>query len=145
MSQSARGAYVSVLCGWEPATSQIRVCIVLSALYATYLAYQAASTENRKMTDNYLSSVGFLSFLLATTALFDVLSIMDSADDNFSTCQMEHVSPLKEFVSSSTQLSPCSFLWFWLIPAFCMMSSIVVYLSQHVMTQFRKSIAIDGL
>ena len=96
------------------------------------------------MTDNYLSSVGFLSFLLGTTALFDVLSIVDSGDDNFSTCQMSPGSPIKEF-NSSTQLSPCSFLWFWLIPIFCLMSSIVVYLSQHVMLQFRKSIAIDGL
>ena len=99
MSHS-KDAYVSVLCGWEPATSQIRVCIVLCALYATYLAYDASKNENRKMTDSYLSSVHFISFLLATTAFFDILSIVDSLDDNYSTCHMEHGSKLKEWTSS---------------------------------------------
>jgi len=71
-------AHVSVLCGFETATSQIRVCIVLCSLYATYLAYSAAKQENRKMVDSYLSAVAFLSFLLGTTACFDVLAIFDS-------------------------------------------------------------------
>ena len=84
------------------------------------------------MTDSYLSSVGFLSFLLGTTACFDVLSIVDSQDDNYPTCQLEKGSRLTEW-TSSTQLSPCSFLWFWLIPLFCLMSSIVVYYSYNVM------------
>ena len=121
-----------MLCGWEPATSQIRVCIVLCALYATYLAHEAAKTENRKMTDTYLSSVHFLSFLLATTAFFDVLSIFDSQDDNYSTCELEKSSRIKEWVTG-TQLNPCSFLWFWLIPIFCLLSSVVVYMSHNVM------------
>ena len=78
VGSSKINANVSILCGWETATSQIRVCIVLCAIYATYQAYNAARYEQRKTTDSYLQSVGFLSFLLATTAFFDALSIVDS-------------------------------------------------------------------
>ena len=92
-SQSS-GAYVSVTCGWEIATSQIRVCIVLCALYATYLGYMAAKGENRKSTEQYISLIGFLSFLLATTSLFDVLAIMDSNNDNYTMCSLQHGSEL---------------------------------------------------
>lgn len=142
----SKGAYVSVMCGWETATSQIRVCIVLCALYATYLAYEASTKENRKMTDTYLSSVHFLAFLLATTSFFDILSIVDSQGDNYSTCHMEHGSKLKEWTSTSQNtIPPCSFFWFWLLPVLCFASAGIVYKSHTIMTQFRKSIAIDGL
>ena len=142
-SQLVSNAAVSVMCGWEPATSQIRVCIVLSSLYATYLAYQAASQENRKITDTYLQAVGFLSFLLATTSLFDVLSITDSQQDNFDTCSQTANSRIAQFTNS--EHPPCSFLWFWLISGFTMLSALVVFSSYNVMLNFRKSIAIDGL
>ena len=77
-ASQSHGAYVSVTCGWETASSQIRICIVLCAIYATYLAYQAAKNENRKSTDSYLQACGFLSFLLGATAMFDLLAIVDS-------------------------------------------------------------------
>ena len=93
-SSQSDGAFVSITCGWETATSQIRTCIILSALYATYLAYMAAKNENRKSTESYLSIVGFLTFLLGTTAMFDVLAIMDSYNDNYTMCSLSHGSKL---------------------------------------------------
>ena len=97
-SQTAN-ASVSLQCGWEMATSQIRICIVLCAIYATYLAYQAANLENRKNTDTYLQTSGFLSFLLVATAFFDLLSVIDSIDDNFTTCSLQHKSRLADFTT----------------------------------------------
>ena len=47
-------ATVSIQCGWESAKSQIRICIVLCSLYATYLAYYGAKRENRKEVESYL-------------------------------------------------------------------------------------------
>ena len=127
-----QGANVSIMCGWEPATSQIRVCLVLCALYATYLAYDAAWTENRKMVDNYLQSVGFLTFLLITTAAFDLLSIMDAQNDNYTTCNLEHGHKLAQWMPTGN--NPCSFLWFYILAGSCLLSACVVYSSQNVMT-----------
>ena len=41
-SSKTQNATASLQCGWETATSQIRICIVLCTIYATWLAYQAA-------------------------------------------------------------------------------------------------------
>lgn len=95
------------------------------------------------MTDNYLQSVGFMSFLLATTACFDVLSISDSKYDNWTTCHVERGSKLAEWTTDYH--NPCSFLNFWLLSVMCFASAGIVYASHSVMAQFRKSIAIDGL
>ena len=54
----------------------------------------AAKNENRKSTESYLSIVGFLTFLLSTTAMFDVLAIMDSYNDNYTMCSLSHGSKL---------------------------------------------------
>ena len=32
---------IGVYCGWETASSQIRICIVLAAIYNTFLAYRS--------------------------------------------------------------------------------------------------------
>ena len=141
-NSSVTGASVALQCGWETATSQIRICIVLCAIYATWLAYQAASTENRKNTDTYLSSTGFLSFLLITTAFFDAITVIDSIDDNFTTCSLQHKSRLTDFTSEG---KPCSFMVFWLIAGMCFICSLIVYNSHASMQRFRKVIAIDGL
>jgi hypothetical protein len=130
-SSQTSQAFVSVLCSFETATSQIRICIVLCALYATYLAYTAAKQESRKIVDTYLSAVAFLSFLLVTTSCFDVLAIFDSQNDNFTMCSLSHGSHLTQWTKQGT---PCSFLHFWLISIFCFASAIIVYMSHNIMT-----------
>ena len=42
---------VGVFCGWETASSQIRICIVLSAMYNTFLAYRSIVNESKKLAD----------------------------------------------------------------------------------------------
>jgi len=42
---------VSVFCGWETASSQIRICIVLSAIYTTFLAYRSVINESQALAD----------------------------------------------------------------------------------------------
>lgn len=47
---------VSVFCGWETASSQIRICIVTSAIYTTFLAYRAVMNESKTLADRFLHS-----------------------------------------------------------------------------------------
>ena len=46
---------VGVFCGWETASSQIRICIVLSALYNTFLAYRSIMNESKTLADRVSS------------------------------------------------------------------------------------------
>ena len=42
---------LGVFCGWETASSQIRICIVLTAMYTTFLAYRSVVNESRSLAD----------------------------------------------------------------------------------------------
>ena len=42
---------INLFCGWETASSQIRLCIVLSAMYTTFLAYRSVVSESRSLAD----------------------------------------------------------------------------------------------
>ena len=70
-----------------------------------------------------------MCFLLAITACFDALSVLDSFSDNY---------------QCSTEVQ-CDFTLFLAVSVVGMACSIVVYFSQFEMQNFRKSIAIDGL
>jgi len=73
---------VSVYCGFETASSQIRICIVLSAMYTTFLAYRSVVNESKSLADRFLNSSQLFVFILSITGLFDFLSIYDSQTDN---------------------------------------------------------------
>ena len=115
---------------------------MLCALYATYLGYMAAKSENRKSTDSYLQACGFLSFLLGTTAMFDVLAIVDSMNDNYTMCSLSHGSKLTQWTREG---NPCSLFSFYFVSLFCFASAAAVFMSRDVFEKFRKSIALDGL
>ena len=46
-----RMVLVNLFCGWETASSQIRICIVLSGLYVTFLAYRSVINESTTLAD----------------------------------------------------------------------------------------------
>jgi len=46
IGQEANNVDVGIFCGWETASSQIRICIVLTAMYTTFLAYRSIVNES---------------------------------------------------------------------------------------------------
>ena len=55
---------LGVFCGWETASSQIRICIVLSAIYTTFLAHRAVINESQSLADRVSKKPPFPSFLI---------------------------------------------------------------------------------
>ena len=117
---------------------------MLCAAYATYMAYNGVKGENKKSTETYLQSSGFISFLLLTTAFFDMIAIVDSQSDNTSHCNFEHGSHLRDIGALGDYIN-CSFMLYYLIVVLGMVSGTCVYYSNKVMANFKKTIAIDGL
>jgi len=52
---------MGVFCGWETASSQIRICIVLSAIYTAFIAYRSVINENKALCDRVSSFLFYLS------------------------------------------------------------------------------------
>ena len=77
---------VSVFCGWETASSQIRICLILATIYNAFLAYRSVTNESKTLADRFLNSSQLLVSLLIITGLFDLLSIYDSNTDNMGLC-----------------------------------------------------------
>lgn len=136
---------VSVYCGWETASSQIRICIVLSAIYTTFLAYRAVMNESKSLADRFLNSSQLLTFLLGTTGLFDFLSIYDSQTDNFALCDdsMPYDYPIHSTMKSYEM--KCYTGLFSLTGLMMLISSGGVYLGSIVMKRYRNYISIDNL
>jgi len=42
---------IGVFCGWETASSQIRICIVLSSIYTSFLAYRSVINESKTLAE----------------------------------------------------------------------------------------------
>lgn len=53
---------INLFCGWETASSQIRLCIVLSAMYTTFLAYRSVVSESRSLADRVRNILIILIF-----------------------------------------------------------------------------------
>lgn len=142
---SSRELDVSVFCGWETASSQIRICIVLSAIYTAFLAYRSVENESKTLADRYLHSAQLHMFLLGTTGLFDFLSIYDSQTDNFALCDD---SIPNEYPIHSTMKSyeiKCNTGLFSVTGILMILSSIGIYLISNVMKRYRNYISIDNL
>ena len=136
---------MSVFCGWETASSQIRICIVLSTIYTAFLAYRAVINESKSLADRFLHSSQLLTFLLGTTGLFDFLSIYDSQTDNFALCDdnMPYDYPIHSTMKSYEM--KCYTGLFSLTGLMMIISSVGVYLISIVMKRYRNYISIDNL
>ena len=144
-------SYISLNCGWETACSQLRICIVLSALYATYKAFLSIRDENKKDADSFLQAAPIIAFLLITTGLFDLLAVYDSGNDNYGLCQdfteakgfeFEKVGLLDLLQRSRIN---CGFNLFWAIGLLACICGCAIAHSIATMFKYRQSIAIGSL
>ena len=108
------------------------------------MAYGAARDENKKNVETYLQSSAFISFLLVTTAFFDMIAIIDAQSDNTPHCKFENGSNLRDLNALGDFIN-CSYMLYFMIVFLGMASGTCVYYSNKVMASFKKTIAIDGL
>ena len=94
--------------------------------------------------DTYLQAATFISFLLGTTAFFDLIATIDSINDNTPHCSFNPESNLRDVGAIGEQVN-CSFLIYYIIILLGMAASFTVYYSYGVLAAFKKTIAIDGL
>jgi len=148
---------IGVFCGWETASSQIRICIVLSAIYTAFLAYRSVVNESKSLADRvssfyllisfnqFLNSSQFFTFLMCITGLFDFLSIYDSVNDNYGLCFDPELKDYQVHSSLRSFVSKCSTGIFTLTGLMMIISSVGIWVTAQRMKKFRKFISIDNL
>jgi len=136
---------IGVFCGWETASSQIRICIVLSAIYTVFLSYRSVINESKSLADRFLNSSQLFAFLLCITGLFDFLSIYDSINDNYGLCIDPELKDLQIHSTLKSFNSKCSTGIFGLVGCLMIISSLGMWLTAAKMKEYRKFISIDSL
>ena len=136
---------VSVFCGWETASSQIRICIVLSAIYTAFLAYRSIMNESKALADRFLNSSQLFVFLLSITGLFDFLSTYDSIGDNYGLCVDTDKLDYKIHSSLISFTINCSTNQFNILGLLMIGCAAAIYYVSQEMKTFRNYISIDSL
>ena len=77
-----------IICPWENAISELRVCFIFGALLIVGLGITALSKEDKNLAEVHISSAYFFSLLLAIAASFDLYAVEDSIINNFSLCNL---------------------------------------------------------
>ena len=77
-----------IVCPWENAISEIRVCFVLASLMIMVLSLSSISKEDKKLAELSINASYFFSLLLAIAGSFDLYAIEDSRANNFSLCNL---------------------------------------------------------
>eukprot|EP00331_Platyophrya_macrostoma_P012225 CAMPEP_0176420348 /NCGR_PEP_ID=MMETSP0127-20121128/8558_1 /TAXON_ID=938130 /ORGANISM="Platyophrya macrostoma, Strain WH" /LENGTH=199 /DNA_ID=CAMNT_0017800937 /DNA_START=46 /DNA_END=641 /DNA_ORIENTATION=+ len=81
-------ASADVVCPWEIAVSELRVCFCLLALLSVGIGMYAVRRESKKYADLYYQAGLFLTVVLAISSLFDWISINDAKINNHNFCTL---------------------------------------------------------
>lgn len=78
-----------VLCGWENAMTEIRICFDFGCLLAVGTAIAALCKKSRYLAELSLNGSYFFVLLLTVVSLFDYLAVQESKTANFLLCTLD--------------------------------------------------------
>ena len=129
--------WVRVFCGWETASSQIRIMIVLVAIYNVTVIHKAIMKGSVELTDRFLNSSQLLVFFLFITGLFDFLSIYDSINDNYGLCMYPEKLDYQIHSTLKSLSINCQTGNFKFVGIMMVVSSIGVFIASQMMKRYR--------
>lgn len=84
--QTEAKASAEIICPWENAMSEMRICFEFGCLLVLIVGLGALIKESRYLADLHINSSYFFSLLVAIAATFDRFAINDSKVNNFYLC-----------------------------------------------------------
>ena len=91
-------AFAHIVCPWENAMSELRICFALGAFLCVGLGLTALAQENRKLAELHLNASYFFSLLLGIAATFDLYAVSDSLTNNDALCNLKNEFTLQNGV-----------------------------------------------
>lgn len=89
-----------IVCPWENAISEIRICFILGAILVVFIGIVSVTKEDKKMAELHINSAYFFSLLLAIAGTFDLYAVQDSIVDNYSLCTLTNEYAVQNDIKS---------------------------------------------
>jgi len=95
-----------IVCPWENAMSELRLCFALGAGLCLLVGLLALAKEDKKLAELHTNAAYFFSLLLAIAATFDLYAISDSKTNNYSLCNLTNEFSVEDGVTG--EMMDCS-------------------------------------
>lgn len=132
-----------VVCPFENAISEIRICYVLASIMSVLIGMMALSSESRKRADMHINSAYFLCALLAIAATFDLFSIWDSEVNNENLCTLTEEFEMEEGVTN--EKLACGYTFYYLTAYIGYFAAFAMAVSAHQISKWKSTLTLDGL
>lgn len=132
-----------VVCPWENAISELRLCFVLASMFTVLLGMLALSNESRKQAELHSNAAYFFALLLLISSTFDLFAIGDSSTNNYSLCTLTEEFQLEEGITGE-QLA-CSYGLYSLTAYAGYLAAGLLLFAGLQVKEWRSTISLDGI
>lgn len=132
-----------IVCPWENAMSELRICFALGAGLSVFIGLLALMKEDKKLAEFHFNSVIFFSLLLGIAAIFDLLAVSNSKSNNFAMCNLTDDFKLEEGIVG--ERIECSHGLYELTGWIGWISTAALLTSGYFMREWKNNLSFDGL
>jgi len=130
------------VCGWDIASSELRVCFVLVSIACVIVGMNAVKNENKKKAELHAQLALFFGILLLIAGFFDWVAISDSQTNNYSLCNLKDEFTVDKNVQSESMI--CSYGVYYLTSLATVISGGMMIFSSITVNQWKTTI-VSGL
>lgn len=130
-----------LVCPWETANSEIKVCVFLTGLLGVFLALRALGTESRKGADLYIQISYFFCFLLLFTSVFDFFAVAAAQQNNQDVCTLTGTFAVAEGIKN--EKLECTYWLFSLTGYYGVFCATLILASNYLMKQWKSELVED--
>ena len=139
--QTEAKASAEIICPWENAMSELRICFDIGGLLAIAIGVAALIKESRYLADMHINSAYFFSLLMGIAAIFDRFAINDSKMNNYSLCNWTEDINLGSGVTK--EHLRCNYSVYEFTSYFGFLATVMVLMSSYMMKIWKRHLVLD--
>ena len=126
-----------LVCPWETAISEVKVCIFLTTLLGIFFGLRALSNESKKQAEFFVQSSYFFSFMLAVGSVFDFFALAAAEANNQDVCTLSGSFEVSEGIEADKL--DCSYWLFSLTGYYGLVCAVLVLVSNFYMKDWKRT------
>lgn len=132
-----------IVCPWENAVSELRLCFALGSVLCIMIGLMALAKEDRKLAEFHLNSSYFFCLLLGIAAFFDMYAVADSVTNNYALCNLTDEFTVEEGVKGESM--SCTHYLYTVTGYVGLLTCGMFALGAYQMRNWKQNISLDGL
>ena len=139
--QTEAKASAEIICPWENAMSELRICFIVGCLLTNIAGITALIKESKNLAELTIDASYFFGLLLFISALFDYSAINDSLIDNYFLCNWTKDIDLG--IGVSKEHLNCNYSLFT-FTAYCgVLNSICLFIASYTTGIWKKHLVLE--